>query len=77
MDPLTIGAIAAPIIGGLFGKSGQSSANAANARQAALNREFQAGETALQRDFSAGEAQKTDNIKKDSHLPPTNAQWQT
>lgn len=58
MDPLTIGAIAAPIIGGLFGKSGQSSANKANAEQARLNREFQAGETAIQRDFSSGEAQK-------------------
>ena len=29
------------VIGGLFGKSGQESANAANARQAALNRAFQ------------------------------------
>lgn len=42
MDPLTIGMIGAPIVGGLLGLSGQSSANRANAREAQRNRDFQA-----------------------------------
>ncbi len=36
-----LGALAGPIIGGLFGRSGQDSANEANARLAAENRAFQ------------------------------------
>lgn len=36
-----LGEIAGALIGGLFGASGQSSANKANAKQARLNREFQ------------------------------------
>lgn len=36
-----LGALAGPVIGGLFGRAGQSSANAANARIARQNREWQ------------------------------------
>jgi len=41
MDPATIMGFAAPILGGLFGSSGQSSANRSNERIARENREFQ------------------------------------
>lgn len=41
MDPVTIGAIAAPIIGGALGLKGQSNANKANREEAARNRAFQ------------------------------------
>lgn len=40
-DPLTMAAIAAPVVGGLLGFAGQEQANAANAKQAELNRNFQ------------------------------------
>lgn len=41
MDPLTIGAIAAPIIGGVLGFGGQSSANSANLKIAREQMRFQ------------------------------------
>jgi len=41
VDPATIMGFAAPILGGLFGSSGQSSANRSNERIARENREFQ------------------------------------
>lgn len=46
-----LGSIAAPIIGGLFGSSGQREANAANARQAHDQMQFQAGQTKEQMEF--------------------------
>jgi outer membrane lipoprotein SlyB len=36
-----VGGIGGALVGGLFGSSGQSSANKANAKQARLNRDFQ------------------------------------
>lgn len=57
MRPLTLsfgsilGAVAGPIIGGLFGSSSQKSANEANARQAEANRDFQQVQTAEQMAF--------------------------
>lgn len=41
MSALLAGAIAAPIIGGLLGKTGADAQNVANAKQAQLNRDFQ------------------------------------
>lgn len=41
MDPVTAGAIAAPVIGGLFGRSGQSAANKANMAIAKMQMGFQ------------------------------------
>lgn len=41
MDPLTVATVAAPVLGGLFGKSGQSSANRSNLKIAREQMDFQ------------------------------------
>lgn len=41
VDPLTVAAVAAPVLGGLFGKSGQSSANKTNLQIAREQMDFQ------------------------------------
>lgn len=51
-----VGKIAAPVITGAFGMYGQQSANAANAREAAQNRIFQAHEAQLGRDFEKSQS---------------------
>ena len=58
MDPMTIGAIAAPLIGGIMGARGQASANRTNMRIAQMNNEFNKQEAMKNRDFTMGEATK-------------------
>lgn len=45
-------AVAGPVVGGLFGKEGQEEANEANAKQAALQMEFQREQNQKSMDFS-------------------------